>query len=126
MTLSRGAADIGANVAAPSAASAAPPTVVATEHVDDPFAFCAELERRADLVVVNLLEGEDAEHPMHRALPIAALRDRAAAAGLRSSAIHHGRSHLIAYEPGSAGAIGRARGRALVAAARARRRPAYM
>jgi len=96
------------------------------EHVDDPRAFLAELERRAALVLVNLLEGDDGEHPLHRELPIAELRARAVARGLRSYSIHHGRSHLIAYEPGRAGPLGRARGTARVAAGRLRRRLAYM
>jgi len=97
------------------------------EHADDPFELVGELERRADLVVVNLLEGDEAAHPLHRELPIARLRGRAIAGGLCSYSIHHGRSHLLAYEPGSAGLARRARGEAIVAMARLRRRAgAYM
>jgi SAM-dependent methyltransferase len=94
------------------------------EHVDDPFAFLGELERRAALVVVNLLEPGPAEREpaSHRELPIAAIGRHAAARGLRSYAIHHGRSHLLAYAPRRATALGRLRGRLAIAAARARRR----
>jgi SAM-dependent methyltransferase len=93
------------------------------EHVADPFAFLGEMESRARLVVVNLLdepaEGE-AEPEFHHELPIDAIVDRAVAAGLRSYSIHHGRSHLLAYEPGEAGTARRARGRAAVMTARLR------
>ena len=82
------------------------------------------LESRARLVMVNLLEPEPGEPPFHRRLPIAELRARAVRGGLRSYRVHHGRSHLLAYEPGPAGALARARGRALVAAEAARRRVA--
>ena len=62
------------------------------------------MERRADVVVVNLLEPGPAEREpaSHRELPIDAISGRAIDGGLRSYSIHHGRSHLIAYEPGSA------------------------
>jgi hypothetical protein len=93
------------------------------EHVDDPFAFLGEMERRADVVVVNLLEPGPAEREpaSHRALPIDAISGRAIDGGLRSYSIHHGRSHLIAYESGSAPALARLRGRLAILVARARR-----
>jgi SAM-dependent methyltransferase len=94
------------------------------EHVDDPLAFLDEVEARADLVVVNLLDEPEADEPepeFHHELPIDAIVDRAVAAGLRSYSIHHGRSHLLAYEPGEAGTLRRVKGRAAVAAARVRR-----
>ena len=96
------------------------------EHVDDPFAFLGEMERRADVVVVNLLEPGPAEREpaSHRELPIDAISGRAIDGGLRSYSIHHGRSHLIAYEPGSARALARLRGRLAILVARARRRRA--
>jgi SAM-dependent methyltransferase len=68
------------------------------EHVPDPVAFLGELESRARLVLVNFLE-EDA-NPLHERLDIPALLDHAAARGLRRYRIHHGRSHLVLYEPG--------------------------
>jgi len=94
------------------------------EHVDDPFGFLGELETRADLVLVNLLEPGPAEREpaSHRELPIAALAGHAAHSGLRSYRILHGRSHLVAYEPGRATALGRLRGRLAIAIARARPR----
>ena len=96
------------------------------EHVGDPFAFLGEMERRADLVAVNLLEPGPAEREpaSHRELPIAAIRSRAVDRGLRSYRIHHGRSHLVAYEPGGepAAALARLRGRAAILVAEARRR----
>lgn len=69
------------------------------EHVDDPFRFLAELERRAAIVVVNLLEDDphDHEHHLHRELPIAELTAHARERGLLSHTVHHGRSHLLVY-----------------------------
>ncbi len=93
------------------------------EHVDDPYEFLAELESRARIVLVNLLEPEPGEDPeFHRELPIGAIGRRACAAGLRGYRIHHGRSHLVAYAPGKAGALGVLRGRLEVGAERLRRR----
>lgn len=70
------------------------------EHSAEPFAFLAELERRARLVLVNLLEPAPNETSLHHELPIAALLAHAAAEGLQRHALHHGRSHLVLYEPG--------------------------
>jgi SAM-dependent methyltransferase len=73
------------------------------EHVEDPFAFLAGLERLATLVVVNFLEPLPDEPDVHHELPIAALLDHAANRRLRRYRLHHGRSHLVMYEsrPGS-------------------------
>ena len=94
-------------------------------HGGDPFAFLGQLERRADLVLVNLLEPGPAEREpaSHRELPIDAIRARAVDRGLRSYRIHHGRSHLVAYEPGGAPApaLARLRGRLAILVAQARR-----
>lgn len=69
------------------------------EHVEDPFAFLGELERLADLVVVNFLEPHPDEEPdVHHELPIEALLAHARGHRLRSYRVHHGRSHLVAYE----------------------------
>ena len=96
------------------------------EHVDDPFAFLAEMERRAGVVMVNLLEAEEDDQDIHHELPIGAIRRHAARKGLLRYRLLHGRSHLLAYRttggPASGGlrpAGGRAgqrRGRALSAA----------
>jgi glycosyltransferase involved in cell wall biosynthesis len=67
------------------------------EHVDDPFAFLAELESRAAIVMVNLLEPAPGETPLHRPLPIRALLAHATRRGLLRYRRYYGRSHLIAY-----------------------------
>lgn len=66
------------------------------EHVDDPLAFLAELERRAAIVVVNLLEPIPGDTALHRGLPIRAILARATDRGLLRYR-RYGRSHLIAY-----------------------------
>ncbi|MFA5785663.1 MAG: glycosyltransferase [Actinomycetota bacterium] len=97
------------------------------EHVDDPFATLAELESRAALVVVNLLEPGPQDTHLHRPLPIPALLDRAAARGIIRYRLYHGRSHLVAYR-GSGPPLGRiarlrsSAERALGAVVRSRRR----
>jgi SAM-dependent methyltransferase len=69
------------------------------EHVDDPFAFLAQLEQRARLVIVNLLEDDaaDHDHALHRSLPVSELVEHARQRGLRSHTVHHDRSHLLVY-----------------------------
>jgi GT2 family glycosyltransferase/SAM-dependent methyltransferase len=67
------------------------------EHVDDPFAFLAELERRAEIVAVNLLEPVPDDTPLHRELPIRGLLAHAAERGLLRHRRYHGRSHLVIY-----------------------------
>ncbi len=68
------------------------------EHVAEPLAFLGELERRAAIVMVNLLEPLPGETSLHRPLPIATILARAARLGLlRYRRFDHGRSHLIAY-----------------------------
>src|SRR6266542_3603420 len=64
------------------------------EHVDDPFEFLGEMERRARLVEVNFLEPEPDDQDLHHELPIEALVDHAAAHRLRYYGVMHGRSHL--------------------------------
>jgi SAM-dependent methyltransferase len=94
------------------------------EHVDDPFGFLGEMERRAELVVVNLLEPkpEQQEQDLHHELPIAGILRRAAARGLRSYRILHGSSHLVAYSPGAASPGAAVVGRTRLALGGARRR----
>ena len=69
------------------------------EHVDDPFAFLTEVEQRASLVLVNLLEPSPEETHLHRPLPIAEIARHAERRNLVHRSLHHGRSHLIAYRP---------------------------
>lgn len=71
------------------------------EHVDDPFAFLAELEARAPVVLVNLLEPDPGDTHLHRELPIPEILDHARSRGLLHHAVHHRRSHLVAYRSDS-------------------------
>jgi SAM-dependent methyltransferase len=95
------------------------------EHVKDPYAFLAEMERRAALVEVNLLEFEPHEQELHYELPIPELLRYAARRGLEHYRVYHGSSHLIAYRPDKVGLARYARnlarlGRASLARRRAR------
>jgi SAM-dependent methyltransferase len=92
------------------------------EHVPDPHAFLGELERRAKLIVVNLLEGEADDRPYHHDLPIGEILERASAQDLREYRIHHEISHLIAYSPGQPDRKTRLRARCLRAREGLRRR----
>jgi GT2 family glycosyltransferase len=67
------------------------------EHVPDPFVFLGELESRAALVVVNLLEPAEDDVSIHHELPIAAIVAHAKKRGLHFSHRYYGRSLLIAY-----------------------------
>ncbi len=92
------------------------------EHVDDPFAFLAELERRADRVLVNLLRSDPREAALHRALPMRALLCHAVGRGLAGYERHHdGRSQLVLYRgagPRRGAARAQLRGAARVARGR--------
>jgi SAM-dependent methyltransferase len=92
------------------------------EHVDDPAAFLDELERRAGLVAVNLLEPVPGESALHRVLPVRDLLRRIASRRLVSYRFLHGRSHLALYGPRRAGPLGRVRALATIRAGR--RKPA--
>ena len=80
------------------------------EHVEDPFAFLAELEQRAGLVMVNFLEPDPDDTHLHRPLPIGDLLGHALRKGLVHYRRYHGRSHLVAYRSGEPTFSGRARG----------------
>jgi GT2 family glycosyltransferase/2-polyprenyl-3-methyl-5-hydroxy-6-metoxy-1,4-benzoquinol methylase len=67
------------------------------EHVEDPLAFLDALERRARIVVVNLLEPEADDTPLHRPLPISTILSHARERGLLRHERFHGRSQLVAY-----------------------------
>lgn len=88
------------------------------EHVSDPFAFLAELEQRARLVEVNLLEPIPNDTELHHDLPIDALLAHVARHRLRGYRRLHGRSHLVLYEPAGARAGTRALSRARIRAVR--------
>ena len=81
------------------------------EHVDDPFAFLAELEQRAALIMVNFLEPEPGDTHLHKPLPIGALLDHAQKQGIVHYRRHHGRSHLVIYRTGTRTIGGQLRGR---------------
>lgn len=73
------------------------------EHVPDALAFVGELERRAQLVEVNLLESEPDDQRLHHELPFRRLFDHVARRRLVSYRVLHGRSHLVVYRPEAAG-----------------------
>ena len=91
------------------------------EHVDDPFEFLTALEDRSALVLVNLLEDDEDEPPMHRSLPIPALVRHAANLDLRHYRIYHRRSHLVGYGTARRGPARRLSARARILAGRLRR-----
>jgi SAM-dependent methyltransferase len=78
------------------------------EHVDDAFAFLGEMERRAEIVEVNLLEPEPDEQALHHQLPIPELLRYAGQRRLlRYRLLHDRRSHLLLYRPELVGRTGR-------------------
>ena len=92
------------------------------EHVRDPWAFLGEMEKRAALVEVNLLEFDEHEQELHYELPIPEILRHAADRGLEHYRIHYGSSHLVLYQPKPAPAARRLANRLKLAAGRARRR----
>ena len=77
------------------------------EHVDAPFELLARMEAVADRVLVNVLETDETETPLHRALPVQDLLRHAADRRLLGYAIYHGRSHLLLYGSEPSRGIGR-------------------
>lgn len=67
------------------------------EHVPDPFATLSELERRAAIVMINLLEHDISDPYPHHQLPIDAILAHAEARGVVAYGLYHGRSHFVAY-----------------------------
>jgi SAM-dependent methyltransferase len=68
------------------------------EHVDDPLALLAAMERSAALVCVNLLATSGEDSVLHRELPVAAIAGRARRRGLRADrTLHDGRVRLLLY-----------------------------
>ena len=67
------------------------------EHAEDPLAFLDQLEQRADVVAVNLLEPDPADTHLHHPLPVRAILRRATERGLLHYRRYHGRSHLVIY-----------------------------
>lgn len=81
------------------------------EHVPDALAFLGEMESRADLVLVNLLEPEPDDQDLHHDLPIGEILRHAGRGRVRSYEVLHHRSHLVAYEPGDTSTAARIGGR---------------
>ena len=94
------------------------------EHVPDPYAFLGELERRAGLVEVNLLEFDPNEQELHYRLPIGALLRHTARRQLEHYEILHGTSHLVIYRPDPAGMSRRLQNVGSLVLGRLRRRSA--
>jgi SAM-dependent methyltransferase len=69
------------------------------EHVPDAYAFLDEMERRSELICVNLLEYEPHQQELHYELPIGDLLRRAARLGLERYRVFYGSSHLVIYRP---------------------------
>jgi len=92
------------------------------EHVEDPFAFLAEVESRARIVEVNLLEPVEDDQDIHHELPIEPILRRAAERGLLRYRLLHGRSHLVAYRTAPGGTRARLAGRARLLGGRLRAR----
>lgn len=90
------------------------------EHVERPFDFLREMESRAALVMVNLLEPEPGETSLHHELPIDALLAQVCRRRLIRYDVHHTRSHLVLYEGAHATPARRLRQRATVHLVRAR------
>lgn len=93
------------------------------EHVQDPYAFLAEMEARAKLVEVNFLEPEPGDQELHYELPIDSLLDHAAQHRVRCYRVLHRRSHLVIYESAPASAPWRLLSRSRIAARRVLRVP---
>lgn len=67
------------------------------EHVDDPWEMLRAMEDRAPLVVVNVLEPDEHDTPLHRELPVDELVAHAKSCGLVVHRLLHGRVHLLLY-----------------------------
>lgn len=92
------------------------------EHVEDPFAFLAEMERRARLIEVNLLAPDPFDQDLHHELPVADLLNHVTRRRLVSYRLLYGRSHLVLYRTEPSRPLGRALGLARIAAGRVRAR----
>ncbi len=70
------------------------------EHVDEPLAALGRMERAAATVLVNLLEPEQGETPLHHTLDVPALLAYAARRRPSHYRRYWGRSHLVAWGAG--------------------------
>jgi SAM-dependent methyltransferase len=92
------------------------------EHVREPWDFLREMEKRAALVEVNLLEFDEHEQELHYELPISEMLRYAADRGLERYRVHYGTSHLIVYRPERVSGARRLANRLKLAAEGIRRR----
>jgi SAM-dependent methyltransferase len=90
------------------------------EHVHDPLATVVEMERLAGVVLVNLLESEAGETPLHHPLDLPALLARAAGGRPLHYRRYWQRSHLVAWGAAQVPGWRRTRARARLALARRR------
>ncbi len=90
------------------------------EHVPDPEAFLAAMERQASAVLVNFLEPEPGETALHHQLPVGDLLRRSARRGLRRYRRLHGRSHVVLYNVQPARGVRRLRSQAALLSGRLR------
>jgi len=90
------------------------------EHVPDPWGLLREMEDRAALVMVNLLEYEPHEQELHYELPIREMLRHAARRRLELYRVLYGSSHLVLYGPESVGGARRLQNLARLAAGRLR------
>lgn len=67
------------------------------EHVADPFALLGRMEGTAAQVLVNVLEPEPGETPVHHALPVDAVLAHVRERGLLQHDLLNVRSHLVRY-----------------------------
>lgn len=86
------------------------------EHVRDPWQLLSEMEKRAALIEVNLLEFDDHEQDLHYELPIREILLHAADRHLDCYRVYHGSSHLVLYRTGLASPTRRLRNRAVITA----------
>jgi SAM-dependent methyltransferase len=92
------------------------------EHVSDPWGFLREMEARAALVEVNLLQFEANKQPSHYRLPIGAILRSVSKQALELYRIYYGSSHLLLYRPERVGLPRRLRNYSRVAAELVRER----
>lgn len=88
------------------------------EHVPDPYAFLAEMERRSALVEVNFLEHGPNEQELHYELPIGDLLRHSARRRLRFYRVLHSSSHLVIYQTAPASYVARLGNQARLAGGR--------
>jgi 2-polyprenyl-3-methyl-5-hydroxy-6-metoxy-1,4-benzoquinol methylase len=67
------------------------------EHIDDPFAFLANLEQRAAVVAVNFLEPAEHDVHVHKPLPVKELLDHVNRHQVLSYRRYYERSHVVVY-----------------------------